>query len=93
MVSFTGKKEKGEGVHKNYILWGNNEVRYKGKMLYNAKWIKAGILYLHDIVIGDRFINFTELSKIALLMCLNYADCYLQFPINGKVKSKRQTYV
>ena len=32
-------------------------------MLYYAKWIKAGIVYLHDIVIGDRFINITELSN------------------------------
>ena len=64
MVSFTGnKRKKGEGVHKNDILWRNDDVRYKGKIIYYTKLIKAGIVYLHDIVIGDRFINITELSK------------------------------
>ena len=61
MVSFTGKK--GKGVHRNDILWANDDVRYKGKMLFYTKWIKAGIVYLHEIVIGDRFIYITELSN------------------------------
>ena len=36
---------------------------FKGEMLYYTKWISAGIIYLHDIVIDNRFINLSELSK------------------------------
>ena len=57
------KKEKDKGVYKNEILWGNDKVRYKGKMLYYTNWINVGIMYLPDIVVGDRFINITELSR------------------------------
>ena len=35
----------------------------KCEILYYKKWINAGIIYLHDIVIDNRFINLTELSK------------------------------
>ena len=45
MVSFTGqKREKDESVHKNEILWGNDDIRYKGRMLYYTKWIDADIV-------------------------------------------------
>ena len=57
------KKDDDYGVHKNDILWGNNNVRYKGQMLYYTKWINAGIICVHDIVTKDRFINLTELSR------------------------------
>ena len=45
------------------ILWGNDNVRYKGEMLYYTKWINADIIYLLDIVTDNRLINLTELSK------------------------------
>ena len=89
------KRKKVQGVHRNDLLWGNNHVRYKGKMLYYKKWIQAGIVYLHDIVIGDRFINIAELSK--KINCptnmFKNTHCWLQFPINGRAKSKRKMFV
>ena len=29
---------------KNNILWGNDNVRYKGEMLYYTKWINTDII-------------------------------------------------
>ena len=39
--------------------WG----KIKAKMLYHTKWINAGIVYLHDIAMENRFINITESSR------------------------------
>jgi len=46
------------------ILWGNRNIKYNGSPLFYTKWINAGIIYLKDIVIGNRFINMTELTNI-----------------------------
>ena len=96
MASFTGKREKSEGIHKNDILWGNNHVRYKGKMLYFTKWIKAAIVYLHDIVIGDRFINIIELSKkinFPTNMFKLHKLLVTIIPDKWKSKSKRKMFI
>ena len=51
-------------VYKNDILWGNDNVGYKGEMLYYTKWISAGIIYLHDILIDNRFGNLWPIYQV-----------------------------
>ena len=48
---------------KKTILWGNENLRYNGNVLFFNKWIKAKQLYVKDIVIDDRFISVKELSE------------------------------
>ena len=57
------KVYKENNFTENEIIWGNKHIRYNGKILYNSKWIQAGIISIKDIVTGKRFINLAELSN------------------------------
>ena len=48
----------------NAVLWGNDNIRHKGKVLFFTKWIKADIMYLKDIICTNRFLDLKELDKM-----------------------------
>ena len=56
------KVDKDTNVTENELIWANKHIRYKGAILYNKKWIQAGITRLKDVIKGNRFINLAELS-------------------------------
>ena len=47
----------------NSILWGNDNIRHNGKILFFPKWIQAKIFCLKDIVIENRIMNLKDLEK------------------------------
>lgn len=57
------ENQYGVKVNENHIIWGNNQIRYKGEVLYFKKWINANIIYLKDIISDNRFINLKELEN------------------------------
>ena len=48
----------------NQIIWNNSDVKCNNKLLMFQKWKDAGIVYLSDVVIGNRLINLNELLQI-----------------------------
>ena len=44
------------------MIWLNCDIKFKGKALLYKNWIKSGILFLGDIVIGNRFLTVKELK-------------------------------
>ena len=48
----------------NQIIWNNSDVKCNNKVLMFHKWKDAGIVYLSDVVINNRFVNVTELRQI-----------------------------
>ena len=44
------------------MIWLNCDIKFKGKALLYTNWIKSGILFLGDIVIGNRFLTVKELK-------------------------------
>ena len=57
------------GVLQNQIIWNNSDIKFRNKLLMFKKWKDAGIVYLSDLVISNRFINLTELRQ--LVRCPN----------------------
>ena len=56
----------------NAVLWGNDNIRHKGKVLFFTKWIKVDIMYLKDIICTNRFLDLKELDKMLNLFNLNH---------------------
>ena len=48
----------------NQIIWNNSDVKCNNKLLMFQKWKDAGIVYLSDVVIGNRLMNLNELLQI-----------------------------
>jgi exonuclease III len=72
----------------NTMLWGNDNVRVDGRVLFFPKWIHAHIYYLNDIVIENRFVNLREFEDI--LKCphnlFNLYKLITSIPKRWKVK-------
>ena len=58
------KNRNVSNVSKNTIIWCNANVRHRGKVLLFEEWIKAGIIYMKDIIVNDRFLNLGELANV-----------------------------
>jgi hypothetical protein len=50
---------------KKQIIWGNKYIKYKGKCLVKANWIKSGIIFINDIL--DEYCHISEYKIIAKL--------------------------
>ena len=48
----------------NTILWGNDNIRYKGKVLFFTNWIKVNIMYLKDVICKKGFLDLKELDRM-----------------------------
>ena len=44
------------------MIWLNCDIKFKGKALLYKYWITSGLLFLGDIVIGNRFLRVKELK-------------------------------
>jgi len=52
-------------VLREQIIWCNDKIRFKGKMLWFKGWINSGIVYINDVV--DELGNFKEQGLFAIL--------------------------
>ena len=43
------------------IIWGNNMFKINNICLYEKTWLKSGIIYVKDLVVGDHFAEATEI--------------------------------
>ncbi len=61
-----------QNVHtlEDQIIWYNSNVKFRNKLLMFKKWKDAGIMFLSDIVVNNRFVNLIELGQ--LVRCPNY---------------------
>ena len=48
----------------NQIIWNNIDVKCNNKISMFQIWKDAGIVYLSDVVINNRFMNLTDLKTI-----------------------------
>ena len=74
-------------VLEDQIIWYNNNIKFRNKLLMFKKWKDAGIMYLSDIVTNNRFISLFELRQIfqrVQMMFLNYKSYWQQYQKIGK---------
>ena len=68
------------------IIWYNSNIKFRNKLLMFKKWKDAGIMYLSDIVVNNRFINVIELRE--MIRCpndvFNLQTILTAIPKNGK---------
>ena len=64
MLKANSKYPLHQDVLMNQIIWNNSDVKCNNKVLMFHKWKDAGIVYLGDVVINNRFMNLTELRQI-----------------------------
>ena len=64
LQNLSNTKQKTTNLYEDTIIWCNTNVRHKGKVLHFGEWIKAGIIYMKDIVADDRILNLSEIEQI-----------------------------
>jgi len=87
--SLQEKNTKELQVANNTIIWGNSNVKHNGKVLMFKEWVDAGIIFLKDITVGNRFISLDELSK----MIVSAVNMFQLYKLIGSIPDSWKTKI